>query len=197
SEIVDPEFHWSDQEWRAPLWSSSVIYELHVGTFTPEGSFLGVISRLDHLCDLGVSAIELMPVADFPGERNWGYDGTFLFAPDAAYGRPEELKQLVDACHSRGMAVILDVVYNHFGPDGNYMWPICRHFFDTGLRTPWGAAINIAHPVVRDFFCENARFWIDEYHFDGLRFDAVQALDENHRSLFLSEVRKAARAAAP
>ncbi|MCP5406920.1 MAG: malto-oligosyltrehalose trehalohydrolase [Chromatiaceae bacterium] len=197
SEIVDPEFHWSDQEWRAPLWSSAVIYELHVGTFTPEGSFLGVISRLDHLCDLGVSAIELMPVADFPGERNWGYDGTFLFAPDAAYGRPEELKQLVDACHSRGVAVILDVVYNHFGPDGNYMWPICRHFFDTGLRTPWGAAINIAHPVVRDFFCENARFWIDEYHFDGLRFDAVQALDENHRSLFLSEVRKAARAAAP
>jgi len=197
SEIIDSTFQWTDQDWRGHVWSSAVIYELHVGSFTPEGTFLGALSRLDYLCDLGVTAIELMPVADFPGQRNWGYDGTFMFAPDAVYGRPEELKQFINACHSRNLAVILDVVYNHFGPDGNYMWPICKRFFNTGQRTPWGAAINIADPVVRAFFTENARFWIDEYHFDGLRFDAVQALDGSHRTRFLSEVRCAARSAAP
>lgn len=197
SEIIDSTFAWSDQDWRGPVWSSAVIYELHVGTFTPEGTFLGILSRLDYLCDLGITAIELMPVADFPGRRNWGYDGTFLFAPDSAYGRPEDLKQLVDACHRRSLGVILDVVYNHFGPDGNYMWPICRRFFNPKKRTPWGAGINIADPFVSTFFKENARFWIDEYHFDGLRFDAVQALDSSHRIAFLSEVRNAARSAAP
>ena len=197
SEIIDSHFQWSDQAWHNPPWSSAVIYELHVGTFTREGTFLGILSRLDHLCDLGITAIELMPVADFPGRRNWGYDGTFMFAPDAVYGRPEELKQLVDVCHSRGLAVILDVVYNHFGPDGNYMWPICRRFFNARQRKPWGPGINIADPVVVDFFKENARFWIDEYHFDGLRFDAVQALESSHRIGFLSQLRNAARAAAP
>ena len=197
SEIVDSAFAWSDQEWCGPVWSSAVIYELHVGTFTPEGTFLGVMSRLDYLCDLGVTAIELMPIADFPGRRNWGYDGTFLFAPDSSYGRPEDLKCLIDACHRRGLGVILDVVYNHFGPDGNYLWPISRRFFNTKKRTPWGAGINIADPIVSAFFNENARFWIDEYHFDGLRFDAVQALESSQRSSFLAGVRKAARSAAP
>lgn len=197
SEIMDPAFPWTDQHWRGLDWSSAVIYELHVGTFTPAGTFQGVQSRLDYLHDLGINAIEIMPVADFPGKRNWGYDGTFLFAPDSAYGRPEDLKQLVDSCHARGIAIILDVVYNHFGPDGNYMWPISRQFFNSERHTPWGEALNISHPMVRTFFRENARFWIEEYHFDGFRFDAVHALDDEQRFSFLSEVRKAARSAAP
>lgn len=197
SEIIDSTYQWTDQHWRGLDWSRAVIYELHVGTFTPAGTFQGLLSQLDYLCDLGINTIELMPVADFPGKHNWGYDGTFLFAPDSAYGSPEDLKQLVDGCHRRSIAIILDVVYNHFGPDGNYIWPISRQFFNSGQHTPWGESLNIGHPVVRAFFRENARFWIEEYHFDGYRFDAVHALDFDQRFDFLSEVRKAARAAAP
>jgi len=197
SELVVGDYPWTDGAWRGLDWSQAVIYELHVGTFTPEGTFDAVIDRLDHLAALGVNALELMPVADFPGRCNWGYDGTFLFAPDSAYGPPDSLKRLVDACHGRGMAVILDVVYNHLGPDGNYLWPISPPFFNQDVHTPWGASIAIEHPLVARFFEENARFWIEEYHFDGLRLDAVHALDHWHRPRFLAGLARAARGAAP
>ena len=143
SEVVDPRaFEWRDDAWRGRPWHEAVIYELHVGTFTPEGTFAGVEKRLDHLAELGITAIELMPIADFPGERGWGYDGVLPFAPDAAYGRPDELKALVDAAHARGLAVMLDVVYNHFGPEGNYLHAYAPQFFTDRHHTPWGAAIN-------------------------------------------------------
>ncbi len=136
-----------------------MIYELHVGTFSPEGTFRGVENRLDALVDLGVTAIELMPVADFPGTRDWGYDGALLFAPDSQYGRPEDLKALIDAAHARGLMVLLDVVYNHFGPEGNYLYVYAKRFFDAERHTPWGAAINFDGKdsrAVREFFIENA-----------------------------------------
>ncbi len=197
SEVIDPGYVWTDESWRGPVWSEAVIYELHVGAFTAEGTFGGVCSRLDYLQDLGVSAIELMPVAHFPGRRNWGYDGTFLFAPAAPYGRATDLKRLIDECHAREIGVILDVVYNHFGPDGNYLWPLSRPFFRCDERTPWGESINIEHPVVAAFFRENVRHWIEDYHFDGLRFDAVHALHWACRHAFLRDLQHAARNAAP
>ena len=156
-----------------------VIYELHLGTFSESGDFAGAIARLDDLVALGVTAIELMPIAQFPGRRNWGYDGVQLFAPASAYGRPEDLKALVEACHARGLAILLDVVYNHFGPEGNYLHVIARDFFTERHHTPWGAAINYdgaASRPVRDFMIENALYWLEEYHFDGLRLDAVHAI---------------------
>lgn len=197
SEVIDPAYPWTDGAWAGPEdWKRAVIYELHVGAFTPEGTFAGVESRLDHLQDLGITAIELMPVADFPGRWNWGYDGAFQFAPDASYGRPGQFKRLVNHCHNRGIAVLLDVVYNHFGPDGNYLWPVCREFFNEDWPTPWGAGIDIRRPEVVGFFCQNARYWIEEYHLDGLRFDAVHALHHDHRRGFLRQVQRAARTAA-
>ncbi len=185
SEVMDPcAFKWNDDGWRGRPWHEVVIYELHVGTFSPEGTFAGVTSKLDHLVDLGVTAIELMPVADFPGKRGWGYDGVLQFAPESAYGTPEELKALVSAAHQRGLAVMLDVVYNHFGPEGNYLHLYAPQFFTDRHHTPWGAAINFDSPgsrTVRDFYIHNALYWLEEYHFDGLRFDAVHAiLDDSH-----------------
>ncbi len=181
SEVIDPlAFRWTDGDWEGRPWEETVLYELHIGTFTPEGTFGAAIDRLDHLVDLGVTAVELMPVADFPGRWNWGYDGVHLFAPDARYGRPDDLKALVDACHARGLQVFLDVVYNHFGPEGNYIHPLAgRHFFDDRKHTPWGAGIAFDAPHgkwVTDFFVHNALYWVDEYHFDGLRLDAVHAI---------------------
>ena len=174
-------FDWPDAAWRGRPWHEAVIYELHVGTFSPEGTFAGVAGRLDYLADLGVTAIELMPVADFPGKRNWGYDGVLVFSPDAAYGTPEDLKRLVAAAHARGIMVFLDVVYNHFGPEGNYISLYAAEFFNPEHHTPWGAAIDFdganARPV-RDFFIHNALFWLEEYHFDGLRLDAVHAIED-------------------
>jgi maltooligosyltrehalose trehalohydrolase len=158
--------------------SSAIIYELHVGTFTPQGTFESAIAKLDHLTHVGVTHIELMPVAEFPGDRGWGYDGVDLFAPHHAYGGPTGLKRLVDACHSRGLAVLLDVVYNHLGPDGNYLAAFGPYFTDH-YRTPWGPAVNLDGPgsmEVRRFFCDNARAWLHDYHFDGLRLDAIHAI---------------------
>src|SRR5262249_53495037 len=154
------------------------VYELHVGAFTREGTFAGAEQRLDHLRDLGVTAIELLPIADFPGRHNWGYDGVLHFAPDAAYGTPDDLKRLVQSAHQRGLMVFLDVVYNHFGPEGNYLHRVARPFFTERHHTPWGAAINLdgAHsPTVRDFYIHNALYWLEEFNMDGLRFDAVHA----------------------
>ncbi len=183
SEVVAPEaFEWPEDGWPGRPWEEAVLYELHVGTFSPEGTFAGVEARLDYLAGLGVTALELMPVADFPGSRGWGYDGALPFAPDAAYGRPEDLKRLVARAHARGLMVLLDVVYNHFGPDGNYLHAYASDFFTGRHHTPWGAAINFDGRncrTVREFFIHNALYWLEEYQVDGLRFDAVHAIADD------------------
>ena len=194
--MLDPEaFDWTDADWRARPWRAAVIYELHGGTFTPAGTFAGVARRLEHLQRLGVTAIELMPIAEFPGTRGWGYDGVLPYAPAAAYGSPEELKLLVCAAHARGIAVILDVVYNHFGPEGNFLHLYAPQFFTARHATPWGAAIDFeqASRVVRDFFVHNALYWLEEYHLDGLRLDAVHAIFDASEPHILSEIARAAR----
>jgi len=171
-------FAWQNGDWQGRPWTEMVIYELHPGTFGAAGAggFRGIQERLQHLVDLGVTAIELMPIADFPGQRNWGYDGVLTYAPDAAYGSPEDLKALIDAAHGLGLCVYLDVVYNHFGPDGNYLHAYAPTFFDPDQHSPWGAAIDFHLGAVRQFFTENALYWLMEYRFDGLRFDAVHAI---------------------
>lgn len=198
SEVVDPAaYAWSDGGWRGRPWEEAVIYELHVGAFSAQGTFAGVEGRLDYLAALGITAIELMPVADFPGKRNWGYDGVLPFAPDAAYGRPEDLKRLIDAAHARGLMVFMDVVYNHFGPEGNYLHAYARPFFTARHHTPWGAAINFddeGSRAVRDFFIHNALYWLEEYHADGLRLDAVHAIADNSAPDILEELATAVRA---
>ncbi|MEP6752999.1 MAG: malto-oligosyltrehalose trehalohydrolase [Candidatus Dormiibacterota bacterium] len=179
SEVIDHGAHeWSDDGWRGLPLAGSVLYELHVGTFSPEGTFAGVIERLPHLVELGVDAIELMPVAEFSGNRGWGYDGADLFAPHHAYGGPAGLKRLVDACHAAGLAVVLDVVYNHLGPVGNFLSEFGPYFSERH-HTAWGAAFNFDGPgsdEVRRFVIDNALMWIRDYHFDGLRLDAVHAI---------------------
>jgi malto-oligosyltrehalose trehalohydrolase len=197
SEVVDPTaYDWRDKAWVTPPWPTAVIYELHVGAFTAEGSFSAAATKLDHLVRLGVTAVELMPVADFPGRRNWGYDGVLPFAPDASYGRPEALKQFVDAAHARGLMVLLDVVYNHLGPEGNYLGQYAPQFFTERHHTPWGAAINYdgadAGPV-RDFFIHNALYWLEEFHLDGLRLDAVHAIIDEGERHFLHELAERVR----
>ncbi len=201
SEVIDPNaFAWQDAAWRGRPWAEAVIYELHVGTFTPQGTFAAARERLDYLRELGVTAIELMPVADFPGRRNWGYDGVFTFAPDSSYGRPEELKELVQAAHRRGMMVFLDVVYNHFGPEGNYLNAYAPQFFTERHCTPWGNGINFdgaESRAVRDFFIHNALYWLEEYHFDGLRLDAVHAITDDSKPHLLTELADAVHRSIP
>jgi len=178
SQVIDPAFAWSDSRWRGIALEEYIFYELHVGSFTPHGTFDSVISRLDYLVELGITALELMPVAQFPGERNWGYDGTFPFAPQNSYGGPDGLRRLVDACHTRGLAVTLDVVYNHLGPEGNYLHAFGPYFTDR-YRTPWGDAVNFDGPgsdQVRHYFVANALHWITEYHIDALRLDAIHGI---------------------
>ena len=191
SRVVDPtSFRWSDQHWRGLALEAYVFYELHVGTFTPGGTFADVIAQLRHLKELGVTAIELMPVAEFPGTRNWGYDGVHLYAPQSSYGGPDGLKQLVDACHASGLAVVLDVVYNHVGPEGNYLSDY-GPFFSSRYRTPWGAAINFDGPEsdgVRRHFIDNALYWITEYHVDALRLDAVHGILDSAAVHLLEEL---------
>ncbi|HEY0833935.1 MAG TPA: malto-oligosyltrehalose trehalohydrolase [Azospirillum sp.] len=198
SEVIDPTVYpWSDAAWRGRPWHETILYELHVGTFTPEGTFRAAIGRLDDLVELGVTAIELMPVGDFPGARNWGYDGALPFAPDSAYGRPEDMKALVDAAHARGLMVFLDVVYNHFGPEGNHLGAYAAPFFTDRHKTPWGDAINVDGPgsdTVRNFFIHNALYWIEEFHLDGLRFDAVHAIIDDSDRPFLEELAERVRA---
>jgi maltooligosyltrehalose trehalohydrolase len=197
SAVVDPfAFEWPDAGWRGRPWEEAVIYELHVGTFTPEGTFDAIIGRLDYLAELGVTALELMPIADFPGRRGWGYDGVLPFAPEAAYGTPDDLKRLVAAAHERNLMVLLDAVYNHFGPEGNYLSTYASRFFNPRHATPWGAAVNLDSEgarVVRDFFIHNALYWLEEFHFDGLRLDAVHALVDDSRPDFLTELCAAVR----
>lgn len=178
SQVVDSSFAWTDAGWQPPSLRNTVIYELHVGTFTPEGTFDAVISHLPYLKDLGVNTLELMPVAEFPGARNWGYDGVQLYAAHHAYGGPDGLRRLVNACHVAGIAVLLDVVYNHLGPEGNYLWDY-GPYFTNRYHTPWGDSLNFDGPEsdhVRRYFVENARYWLHDCHVDGLRLDAVHAL---------------------
>ncbi len=198
SEVVDPRaFDWHDAAWRGRPWQEAVIYELHVGTFTSQGNYAGVVSKLAYLKDLGVTAIELMPLSDFAGRRNWGYDGVLPYAPDSSYGRPEELKALVQAAHALGLMVFLDVVYNHFGPKGNFLSLYAPQFFTDKHNTPWGAAINFAADPVRQYFIHNALYWLEEYRFDGLRFDAVHAIiDESPRHV-LEDIAAAVHARDP
>ncbi len=191
SRVVDhAAFAWTDAGWNPPPLASAVIYELHIGTFTPEGTFDAAIGRLDYLARVGVTHVELLPVASFPGRRGWGYDGVALFAPHRAYGGPDGLARFVDACHGRGLAVLLDVVYNHLGPDGNYLGVYGPYFTDA-YSTPWGDAVNLDGPgsdEVRRFFVDNARHWLERYHFDGLRIDAVHAFHDRSAVPFLEEL---------
>jgi maltooligosyltrehalose trehalohydrolase len=174
SAVFDPcAYRWVNTHWHGRRWEETVLYELHVGAM---GGYNSVKARLPELAALGITAIELMPLNDFPGRHNWGYDGVLPFAPDSAYGTPDELKALIDAAHGHGLQVFLDVVYNHFGPDGNYLHSYAKPFFKEGSHTPWGPAIDFDRPEVAQYFIENALYWIHEYRFDGLRFDAVHAI---------------------
>jgi maltooligosyltrehalose trehalohydrolase len=178
SEVIDHStYQWRASDWRGRPWQEAVVLESHVGTFTPDGTYRAMIGMLDHLVATGVTALELMPLADFAGARNWGYDGVLWYAPDSAYGRPDDLKALIDEAHLRGLMVLLDVVYNHFGPEGNYLGRYAPGFF-TKAQTPWGSAIDYRVPEVRAFAIENALHWLREYRFDGMRLDAVHAIPE-------------------
>lgn len=197
SEIIDPtSFEWQDTHWRGRPWEEAVIYEMHVGTFTPQGTFASAEAKLDYLSDLGITAIEIMPVSSFPGKRNWGYDGVLPYAPTAAYGRPDDLKHFVNTAHAKNLMVFLDVVYNHFGPEGNYLALYAPQFFTDRHRTPWGQAINFDGPcsrAVREYFIHNALYWLEEYHFDGLRLDAVNAIKDDSTPDILTEIAETVR----
>jgi len=193
SQVTSPHFDWEDTSWLGLPIQDYTIYELHIGTFTPDGTFNAVIPHLDELKDLGITAIELMPVAQFPGARNWGYDGAYPFAVQDSYGGPEGLKRLVNACHKLGLAVVLDVVYNHFGPEGNYLGEFGPYFTDK-YKTPWGAALNFDGPhsdEVRRFFVENALYWVTDFHIDALRLDAVHAIVDRSAVPFVEELAEA------
>jgi maltooligosyltrehalose trehalohydrolase len=191
SEVIDHNtYQWRAQDWRGRPWKETVLIETHVGTFTPEGTYRAMIDKLDHLAATGFTALELMPLADFSGLRNWGYDGVLWYAPDSAYGRPDDLKALIDEAHLRGLMVFLDVVYNHFGPEGNYLGQYAPSFF-TQAQTPWGSAIDYRVPQVRAFAIENALYWLREYRFDGLRLDAVHAIPEQGEVSMLHDLSRA------
>lgn len=200
SAVVDPAaFRWRDGNWPGIVMRGAVIYELHTGAFTPAGTFDAAIDRLDGLRDLGVTAIEIMPAAEFPGTRNWGYDGVDLYAPSHVYGGPNGLRRLVDAAHARGLSVLLDVVYNHLGPDGNYLRAFSPAYFTDRWRTPWGDALNFDGPSsgpVREYVLQNAEQWVRDYHIDGLRLDATHAIYDASRPHLLQALQQRARAAA-
>lgn len=199
SEVVDlAAYRWNTREWTGRPWEEMVIYELHIGCFTPQGTFKAAIDRLDHLRELGVTALQIMPLSDFPGRYNWGYDGVLPYAPDSTYGRPEDLMALVDAAHERSISVFLDAVYNHFGPDGNYI-PSYAPLFTDHHRTPWGHGINYdgdGSEMIREFFIENATYWINEFRLDGFRFDAVHAIKDDSAEHLLHALARRVRAAA-
>ncbi|WP_051304027.1 malto-oligosyltrehalose trehalohydrolase [Calidithermus chliarophilus] len=197
SEVVQAAFPWTDGAWEGLGLEELVVMEVHVGTATPEGTFAALAEKLPHYRELGVTALELMPLADFPGRWNWGYDGVSLYAPSRAYGRPEDLKRLVDAAHAHGLAVLLDVVYNHLGPDGNYLWSYSRDHFTARHKTPWGDGPNFELGPVRAFFVENALYWLEEFHLDGLRFDATHAILDDSPRHVLREIAERARERIP
>lgn len=190
SEVINENYAWQAKDWKGRPWHQAVFLETHIGTFTKEGTYRAVIDKLDHLVETGITALELMPVADFPGRWNWGYDGVLLYAPDSSYGRPEDLKALIDASHQRGLMVFLDVVYNHFGPEGNYLGLIAPEFFSKE-QTPWGGAINYENGEVRRYAVENSLHWLRDYRFDGLRLDAVHAIVTPGEVSVLRDISKA------
>ena len=201
SQVVDPKFYWTDSEWRGITRTGQVIYELHIGTFTPEGTWASAAEKLQYLKDTGITLIEIMPVSEFPGEFGWGYDGVHPYAPTRLYGTPNDFRRFVDRAHAIGVGVILDVVYNHLGPDGNYFAQFSGHYFTDKHETDWGAAINFdsadCQPV-RDFFVSNAIYWIEEFHLDGLRFDATQNIyDDSKDHILAVMVRECRRIAKP
>lgn len=192
SMIVDSKtFAWQAKNWKRPAWNGHIIYECHIGTFTAKGQFRSAIEKLDYLVSLGITAVEIMPVADWAGERNWGYDGTMLFAPAHAYGTPDDFRALIDACHLRGLAVILDVVFNHLGPEGNFSHQYSDHYFHMGKDNPWGQNFNLDGPnskAVRALLCQNIRYWLEEFRIDGFRMDATHAVHDTSAVHFLAEV---------
>jgi len=200
SQVVDPSsFKWSDSGWNGITANGQIIYELHVGTFTPEGTWSAASSKLEYLKSLGITCIEVMPVGDFPGEFGWGYDGVALFAPTRVYGKPDDFRRFVNDAHSLGLGVILDVVYNHLGPDGNYLKEFSDHYFTKKHSNDWGESLNFddeGSAGVREYFISNARHWISEYHLDGIRFDATHAIIDFSHEHILSAIAKAARSAA-
>ncbi|WP_309085204.1 malto-oligosyltrehalose trehalohydrolase [Chelativorans sp.] len=186
-------FDWKAADWKGRPWEEAVVYELHPGTFTREGGFDGIRRKLDYLADVGFTAIEIMPVAQFSGNRGWGYDGVLPYCPHSAYGGVKGLKSLVDAAHERGLMMILDVVYNHFGPDGNYLNAYAPDFFDSERQTPWGPAIRFEEQAVRDFFLDNPIYWLEEFRFDGLRFDAIDQIKDRSETPILEEMARRIR----
>jgi maltooligosyltrehalose trehalohydrolase len=200
SRVEDPSrFRWTDAGWRGAALKGQVVYELHVGCFTPEGTLAAAAAQLGELADLGVTCVELMPLAEFPGRFGWGYDGVCLYAPTRLYGEPDDLRRFVDEAHARGLAVILDVVYNHFGPDGNYLGQFSEHYVTDRHKTEWGEGLNFDgrhSPAVREFFLSNARYWVEEFHFDGLRLDATQSIRDDSGEHFLAALTREVRDAA-
>lgn len=198
AEVLDPlSYKWHDSEWKRPVFRDLVIYELHIGTFTPTGTFRAAIDRLPYLRDLGVNSIEIMPVADFPGEWGWGYDGVQLFAPARCYGHPDDFRALIDAAHQHGLAVILDVVYNHFGPSGNYSGAFSPYYLEDKDHTPWGNAVNFGREFcepVREFYRANLLYWMDYFHIDGFRLDATQSIVDPSPEHILSQLAQLVRA---
>jgi maltooligosyltrehalose trehalohydrolase len=198
SEVIDPCAYRWEHDWHGRPWEEAVLYEMHVGAFSVEGTFAAAERKLDYLAGLGITAIEIMPVSSFPGKRNWGYDGVLPYAPTDCYGRPEDFKHFIDAAHSKNLMVMLDVVYNHFGPEGNYLHLYAPQFFTDRHKTPWGQAINVDGPdgrTVRDYFIHNALYWLEEYCLDGLRFDAVNAILDDSRPDILTELAERVRKA--
>lgn len=193
SKLVDPAAYTFSTPWAGRPWEEAVVYEMHVGTFTPEGTLRAAAAKLPHLAELGVTAVEVMPLAQFAGQRGWGYDGVLLYATHNAYGTPEDFKAFVDTAHGLGLMVLLDVVYNHFGPDGNYISKYARHFFHPERHTPWGAAIAFDEPAVRAFFVENPLTWLAEFNLDGLRFDAIDHIRDESREHILVEMSRRIR----
>src|SRR6185437_10840743 len=200
SQIVDSStFRWTDDAWRGISAEGQVLYEMHIGTFTPQGTFAAALEQLKELKDFGITCVEVMPVADFPGRFGWGYDGVNFFAPTHLYGQPDDFRRFIDHAHSIGLGVILDVVYNHFGPDGNYLKEFSPDYFTDHYKTDWGEAINYDgqnSAPVREFFISNGRHWIEEYHLDGFRFDATQNIYDSSREHILTAVAAAARRSA-
>ncbi len=197
SQVVSSAYNWQDDGWQGLPLEEMIIYEVHIGTATPEGTFTSFIEKLDYLKSLGVTTIEIMPVGDFPGERNWGYDGVSLYAPARPYGGPQGFKRLVEAAHERGLAVILDVVYNHLGPDGNYLRDFSSHYYTQAKKTPWGDALDYTAEAVREFFISNALYWAHEYHLDGLRLDATHAILDDSPVHILAELVARVRTSLP
>jgi malto-oligosyltrehalose trehalohydrolase len=192
--LPDPNsYEWTNAAWKGRPWEETVVYEIHIGTFTQQGTFLAALEKLQYLAELGFTAVEIMPLAHFPGRRGWGYDGVLQFAPHSAYGSPDDFKAFVDAAHGLGMMVFLDVVYNHFGPEGNYLGQYAPGFFCQGASTPWGDAIAYEKPEVRAYFIENALYWLREFRLDGLRFDAIDQIEDGSDLHILEQIARTVR----